>query len=77
LGRLFFTPEARARLDALKHAPPAPENEAASAPRHVHGRLQRQGGAAVLWIDGRFETETKPPAWPDLLQGGHLRQERH
>jgi hypothetical protein len=77
LGRLFFTPEIRARLEARKHAP-VRDVEEIGTPPHYHGWLQRQGGEAVVWIDGKPETGAGGKRdWPDLLNGGHLRVERH
>lgn len=58
LGRLFYTPEERARLD---RAPGAGE-PAAQAPRTVNGIVRRSDGQGTVWIDGRSEARRLPNA---------------
>lgn len=50
LGRLFYTPEQRARLDAdhARHATPEDSPNVLS----VDGIVQRHGGERTVWING-------------------------
>lgn len=50
LGRLFFTPEQRLRLEIGQQ----PDIEAPNRPRtlSVSGIVQRHGGARTVWING-------------------------
>ena len=56
LGRLFFTPEQRAALDARRKAR-VPDKPAAApiaelpVPR-VNGAVQRSGGKSTVWVNG-------------------------
>lgn len=52
LGRLFYTPEQRARLDRQDVAEPQAEVEQPREPRRVDGLVRRSGGPATVWIDG-------------------------
>lgn len=59
LGRLFFTPEARARLDELRRRPPEPkvvarpEEPPPPVPEYVtvDGVVRRSDGASTVWIN--------------------------
>jgi len=63
LGRLFFTPAQRTRLDELRHRPPTPPAEVARsaepprppAPRYVtvNGVVRRSDGESVVWINNK------------------------
>lgn len=56
LGRLFFTPDERAALDAggpLHAEPPAAETEL--TPRRLDGIVRRSDGRATVWINGEAE----------------------
>jgi hypothetical protein len=78
VGRLFYTPEERARLDAEKRQSVV-TGEAAPA-RRYQGFAQRRHGPLTVWIDGKFEENATRPAWPpgeyesppDLLRGGRI-----
>lgn len=52
LGRLFYTPEQRARLDRHGTAEPVAETVSSAEPRRVDGVVRRSGGTATVWIDG-------------------------
>lgn len=64
LGRLFFTPEQRAALDARRKArvpdKPAAVPQAESPVTRVNGAVRRGGGNSTVWING----ETVPEAGP-------------
>ena len=56
LGRLFFTPEQRAALDARRKAR-VPDKPAAvpvteSPVSRVNGAVQRSGGKSTVWVNG-------------------------
>ncbi len=54
LGRLFFTPEQRAALDA-RRAARLPDNPVAAAPSpttRVDGYVKRSSGKSTVWLDG-------------------------
>ena len=56
LGRLFFTPEQRAALDARRKAR-VPDKPAAAAVTEspvsrVDGAVQRSGGKSTVWVNG-------------------------
>ena len=63
LGRLFFTPSERARLDELRHRPQATRVEAAKAappppppaPRYVtvNGVVRRSDGESTIWLNNK------------------------
>jgi hypothetical protein len=66
LGRLFFTPEQRAALDARRKArvPDKPSATPTESPiTRVDGAVQRGGGKSTVWING----ETIPE---DAQSGG-------
>ena len=51
LGRLFFTPEQRAKID-FAYARNATTNGNASPVLTVNGIVQKHGGARTVWING-------------------------
>jgi hypothetical protein len=63
LGRLFFTPAERARLDDLRHRPPPPPVEVAKpeppppppGPRYVtvNGVVRRSDGESTVWLNNK------------------------
>jgi hypothetical protein len=63
LGRLFFTPSERARLDDLRHRPPPPPVEIAKpeqplpapGPRYVtvNGVVRRSDGESTVWLNNK------------------------
>ena len=61
LGRLFFTPEQRAALDARRKArvPDKPAAVAAieSPVTRVNGVVQRGGGKSTVWVNGEMIPE--------------------
>jgi len=69
LGRLFFTPEQRAALDARRKArvpdKPAAVPQTESPVTRVDGAVRRSGGRSTVWVNG----ETIPEgAQPDSAQ---------
>lgn len=55
LGRLFFTPEQRAAMDARRKArlPETPAAAVAPSPTtRVDGYVKRSGGKSTVWVDG-------------------------
>lgn len=61
LGRLFFTPEQRAALDARRKAR-VPDRPAAapvteSPVTRVNGAVQRSGGKSTVWVNGEMIPE--------------------
>ena len=55
LGRLFFTPEQRAALDARRKArvPDKPSATVVASPTtRVDGFVQRSGGPSTVWVNG-------------------------
>jgi hypothetical protein len=64
LGRLFFTPEQRAALDARRKAR-VPDKPAAATPQsepitRVQGAVQRGGGRSTVWVNGEAIPEGSP-----------------
>lgn len=55
LGRLFFTPEQRAALDARRAArlPDTPATAAESPTTRVDGTVRRSSGRSTVWVDGQ------------------------
>ena len=70
LGRLFFSPEQRAALDARRAArlPDKPAAVAESPTTRVDGYVKRSSGKSTVWVDGE--------AMPDGLQLEGLRLQR-
>ena len=64
LGRLFFTPEQRAALDARRKArvpdKPAATPQAESPITRVNGAVQRSGGKSTVWVNGEAIPEGAP-----------------
>jgi hypothetical protein len=64
LGRLFFTPEQRAALDARRKArvpdKPAATPQAESPITRVQGAVQRSGGRSTVWVNGEAIPEGSP-----------------
>jgi hypothetical protein len=64
LGRLFFTPEQRATLDARRRAR-LPDKPAAAAPSPVtrlDGYVKRSQGPSTVWMNGESLSEGSPEA---------------
>lgn len=70
LGRLFFTPEQRAALDARRAArlPDKPTVARESPTTRVDGYVARSSGRSTVWVDGE--------ALPDGAQPDGLRVQR-
>ena len=65
LGRLFFTPQQRAELDARRKArvPDKPAATVVASPTtRVDGYVKRSGGPSTVWINGEALTESAPEA---------------
>jgi hypothetical protein len=65
LGRLFFTPEQRAALDARRRArvPDKPAAAVVAAPvTRLDGYVKRSGGPSTVWINGESVPENAPEA---------------
>ena len=64
LGRLFFTPEQRAALDARRRAriPDSPGSIVATPVTRVDGFVKRSAGPSTIWINGEWTTESAPEA---------------
>jgi hypothetical protein len=64
LGRLFFTPEQRAALDARRKArvpdKPAATPQAESPITRIQGAVQRSGGRSTVWVNGEAIPEGSP-----------------
>ena len=69
LGRLFFTPEQRAALDARRRArvPDSPGSVAAAPVTRVDGFVKRSAGPSTIWINGEWTTESSPEA-PRIIE---------
>lgn len=70
LGRLFFTPEQRAALDARRKArvpdKPAATPQAESPITRVNGAVQRSGGRSTVWVNGEAIPEGAQPGGPQI-----------
>ena len=65
LGRLFFTPDQRASLDARRKArvPDKPAAAVVASPvTRVDGYVKRSGGPPTVWINGESVPENAPEA---------------
>jgi hypothetical protein len=65
LGRLFFTPEQRASLDARRKArvPDKPNAPTVVSPTtRLDGYVQRSSGPNTVWVNGESLLETSPEA---------------
>ena len=65
LGRLFFTPEQRAALDARRKArvpdKPAATPVTESPVTRVNGAVQRGSGRSTVWVNGEMIPENAQP----------------
>lgn len=73
LGRLFFTPDQRAALDARRKAR-VPDKPAAtpiveSPLTRVDGAVRRSGGRSTVWVNGEAIQEGTPGEIPRLAPG--------
>ncbi|MEK6244316.1 MAG: hypothetical protein AABM33_07415 [Pseudomonadota bacterium] len=61
LGRLFFTPEQRAALDARRKARVPDKPDAAPVTvlpiTRIDGAVRREGGKSTVWVDGQMIPE--------------------
>jgi hypothetical protein len=65
IGRLFFTPDQRANLDARRKArvPDKPTAATVAAPvTRVDGYVKRSAGPPTVWINGESVPENAPEA---------------
>ncbi|HET7198158.1 MAG TPA: hypothetical protein VFI86_05790 [Burkholderiales bacterium] len=65
LGRLFFTPEQRAALDARRRArvPDKPAAAAVASPvTRIDGYVKRSQGPSTVWMNGESLSEGSPEA---------------
>jgi hypothetical protein len=65
LGRLFFTPEQRAALDARRKArmPDRPSAPTVVSPTlRLDGYVKRSGGRSTVWVNGESAEDSRPPA---------------
>jgi len=65
VGRLFFTPQQRADLDARRKArvPDKPAAAAVASPvTRLDGYVKRSGAPSTVWINGESVTEGSPDA---------------
>jgi hypothetical protein len=74
LGRLFFTPEQRAALDARRKAR-VPDKPAATAVSEspvtrVNGAVQRSGGKSTVWVNGEMIPENAQAEGARVLPRG-------
>lgn len=74
LGRLFFTPEQRAALDARRKArvpdKPAAAPQAESPITRINGEVQRSGGRSTVWVNGEAIPEGAPTGAPQPAPAG-------
>lgn len=76
LGRLFYTPEQRARMDvARQHERNVRIDEEESLPQSatilLNGVITRSDGRSTVWINNRIQNETAPAA--TVVKGGEVR----
>jgi hypothetical protein len=68
LGRLFFTPEQRAALDARRKARvpdrPVATPQAESPVTRVNGAVRRADGRSTVWLNGEAIAEDAQPGGP-------------
>ena len=65
LGRLFFTPDQRAALDARRRArvPDKPAAAVIASPTtRLDGYVKRSAGPSTVWVNGESLLETSPEA---------------
>jgi hypothetical protein len=68
-GRLFFTPEQRAALDARRKArvPDKPAAATVASPTtRMDGFVRRSGGPSTVFVDGEPVTESRQPDSPRI-----------
>ena len=74
LGRLFFTPEQRAALDARRKArvpdKPAAAPATESPVTRVNGAVQRSGGKSTVWVNGEMIPENAQAEGARVLPQG-------
>ena len=74
LGRLFFTPDQRAALDARRKArvpdKPAATPQVESPVTRVNGAVQRSGGKSTVWVNGEAIPESSAPGSAQLRPRG-------
>jgi hypothetical protein len=72
LGRLFFTPEQRAALDARRNArlPDKPSAVVVSPTTRVDGYVKRSAGKSTVWLDGEALPDGVQPEGLQLRRGG-------
>ena len=71
-GRLFFTPEQRAALDARRKArvPDKPAAVVVASPTtRVQGYVKRSGGPSTVFVNGEGQTEGAQPDSPRVPRG--------
>jgi hypothetical protein len=71
LGRLFFSPEQRAALDARRKArlPDRPAQAAPSPTTRIDGTVKRSGGKSTVWVDGEAVPDGTQPEGLRLRRG--------
>ncbi len=74
LGRLFFTPEQRAALDARRKAPvpdkPAATPQTESPVTRVDGAVRRAGGKSTVWVNDEAIPEGAQSGGPQIAPRG-------
>lgn len=74
LGRLFFTPEQRAALDARRKArvpdKPAATPVTESPVTRVNGAVQRGSGKSTVWVNGEMIAEDLQPEGARVVPRG-------
>jgi hypothetical protein len=71
-GRLFFTPEQRAALDARRKAriPDKPAAAVVASPTtRMDGYVKRSGGPSTVFLNGEAVVETSQPDSPRVPRG--------
>lgn len=71
LGRLFFTPEQRAALDARRAArlPDKPAAAQESPTTRIDGFVARSSGRSTLWVDGEPLSDGAQPEGLQVQRG--------
>jgi hypothetical protein len=74
LGRLFFTPDQRAALDARRKArvpdKPAASPVADSPLTHIDGAVRRSGGESTVWVNGEAIPVSPQPGGVKVAPAG-------
>ena len=80
IGRLFFTPDQRAALDARRKArvpdKPAAAPAVASPVTRVDGFVRRSEGPSTVWINGESTSDTIPDGGRVPVDAGDGRRVR-